>query len=636
MKAVDWFHPIDLADQWDGFNEPGIEHFAGSPWKNLAREVVQNSLDASIGSDSNPVAVKFNELDIEVNEVPSVDSLRKNFELCLEASKNESEKARRFFEGGLKTLTNSKIKVLVMSDYNTLGIVGPAENGKPFFAFMKAKGQSQKVSESASGSFGIGKFAPYALSSLRTVFVSTIYEANDGSRLQLSQGKAILMSHDDAEMNRHQGIGFWGAVDRCMPVEGQSSAVPSWLSRATAEDGQVVGTRLVVLGVDLSKEWREHLTASIASNFFGAISSGRLELCVSDRYQISASSLATLFLDPDVHRVFDPATEEGVHYEHCRLYHEALIADDVETARTQDSIFGLCELKILVREGLPRRVCFLRNGMFISDSLNIAGLKRFSDFKDFVAVFQCLDEEGAKLFRKMEPPRHDTFEPDRLDSFKEQKRAKKALKDIATWIRDQLNRYAKDEVTNVTSVDELKEFLPDDEGGDSGNPQTEINPFAGATVTLKPLRLPRSRHFQIQGYGSAEGPNEDDDDSNGGGGDEGEGNGDGEGGLGSLSGGSGAGGGGLPRVEFDNPRMIRIDAKRIRVAFTPLKSTKASMMIQEAGADSDYDCAIAWASTGIVQNGMLTFETVEARRYSVDLEFVAPISGAVKVVIYEV
>ena len=39
-------------------------------------------------------------------------------------------------------------------------MVGPCNNGTKYYAFMKAKGQSRKDSETASGSYGIGKFAP--------------------------------------------------------------------------------------------------------------------------------------------------------------------------------------------------------------------------------------------------------------------------------------------------------------------------------------------------------------------------------------------------------------------------------------------------------------------------------------------
>ena len=45
-STIGWHHPIDESDQWDGFNEPGIEHFSGSPITHLAREVNQNSVDS--------------------------------------------------------------------------------------------------------------------------------------------------------------------------------------------------------------------------------------------------------------------------------------------------------------------------------------------------------------------------------------------------------------------------------------------------------------------------------------------------------------------------------------------------------------------------------------------------------------
>ncbi len=31
MSNIGWHHPVDDADQWDGFNDSGIEHFRGNP-----------------------------------------------------------------------------------------------------------------------------------------------------------------------------------------------------------------------------------------------------------------------------------------------------------------------------------------------------------------------------------------------------------------------------------------------------------------------------------------------------------------------------------------------------------------------------------------------------------------------------
>jgi hypothetical protein len=187
-----WEFPIDTADQWHGFNDPGIEHFRGDPFGNLAREILQNSLDAASGS---PVVVKFTKQDVLLNDIPDIDQLRSTFTKCLAASQDESPKAKEFFEQAAKILSSKRTPVLSIEEENTSGIVGPCQNGKPYYAFMKATGQSKKDADAAEtglGSYGIGKFAPFAVSDLRTIFVSTIFSDAEQFR-QYTQAKAILM-----------------------------------------------------------------------------------------------------------------------------------------------------------------------------------------------------------------------------------------------------------------------------------------------------------------------------------------------------------------------------------------------------------------------------------------------------------
>ena len=118
---------------------------------------------------------------------------------------------------------------------------------------------------------------------------------------------------------------------------------------------------------------------------------------------------------------------------------------EVITEETESLHLGFCQVRILIGEGLPKKVCALRNGMFITDGL--AGLKSFSDFKEFVAVFHCQSQKGNELLRAMEPPRHDHFEPPLLPTRAEQAKGRAALHDLATWVRDVLKRHAKDPVS---------------------------------------------------------------------------------------------------------------------------------------------------------------------------------------------
>ena len=149
-----WNHPVDDSDQWDGFNEAGINHFSGNPIRHLAREVNQNSLDsARTGAAS--VVIKHHL--ISTKTIPHVEELRQTILLCQAFAEAEGPKAKQFFDNAVNLLSKAKISVLEISDFNTKGMAGPSKNGTPFFAFTKANGQTKKDSDTATGSFGIGK-----------------------------------------------------------------------------------------------------------------------------------------------------------------------------------------------------------------------------------------------------------------------------------------------------------------------------------------------------------------------------------------------------------------------------------------------------------------------------------------------
>ena len=47
INGIGFEFPRDASDQWDGFNDAGMEHFAGSPYLALGREIPQNVVDAT-------------------------------------------------------------------------------------------------------------------------------------------------------------------------------------------------------------------------------------------------------------------------------------------------------------------------------------------------------------------------------------------------------------------------------------------------------------------------------------------------------------------------------------------------------------------------------------------------------------
>ena len=628
---IGWNHPVDASDQWDGFNEPGIEHFSGSPIPHLAREINQNSFDSGNGGI---VRVQIRQKMVETNQIPDLAELKATIQCCLLASVNESTKARQFFESAENDLLKSKISILEISDFNTKGMAGPSHNGTPFYAFMKAKGQSKKASDTATGSFGIGKFAPYAVSKLRTVFVSTVYKEEDGSIQRLTQGKSILMSHDDSG-ERRQGVGFWGVKERCQPVLGVNKKLPTWIQRGdknlTLED---VGTKLTILGFDNSSGWEANLATSVAENFFGSISEGKLEVDIDGKYILSKNSVKTFFDDESVLAMISNQKNEPDQFNNSQNYLACLTATEgVITEQTQSALLGLCQLKILIGEGLSKKIAFLRNGMFISDSLSLAGIKNFSDFKEFVAVFECKNSKGIELLRAMEPPRHDDFEPDRLPSKEDQQKGKKALKDMATWIREMLKRHAKDPVSDVTSVDELKDFFSDDSGEGNGKEAEEINPFGAVVIRARPIPVKFDRPAALP---QGSGPGSEGEDGEGGGGDDGAGGGDSEGGgQGTAPGGQGSGAN-RPVVSINNLRAVSTSSKSRRIAFTPVQTGMVAISLYEAGADSDYELSIKEATIGEIKNGRLILDVEKGNRVTVDVGFKSAFDGSLKVMAHEV
>lgn len=630
-KTIGWWHPVDDADQWDGFNDPGLAHFSGDPIRHLAREVIQNAYDAKA---TGIVEVKIRRVEVDTDTIPNLDELVQNIESCYEHSKSEVKKAEIFFENALSELKKKKVSVLEISDYNTLGMRGPSTNGTPFYAFMKAKGQSRKVTEVASGSYGIGKFAPYAVSNIRTIFISTVYQDDAGKLIQLTQGKSILMSHDQ-DGHRKQGVGFWGVREKCQPISGIAD-LPEWLERVSNVEDLPAnkGSKLSVLCFDATKNWQEHLAVSVAENFFAAISDGKLRVEIDDKYTLDQNTITDFFSRADIRQLIEKLPGEPEQFDNSKNYLAAFQGGtEVITEETESQHLGFCQLRILVGEGLPKKVCALRNGMLITDHL--AGLKSFSDFKEFVAIFHCQSQKGNELLRAMEPPRHDDFEPPLLPTKADQTKGRAALRDLAVWVRDALKRNAKDPVSEVTEIDELKDFFGDEGDSDTGKGTEEINPYGDVIIRAKPIRT-KVKTGADSSIGADSGSGDGEGAEDGGGGDTGAGGGDGMGGAGKGEGGTSGGGSQKPLFDINNVRAILVGAKGRKVALTPVKSGKVLIRFKEAGADSDYDIAISKTDKGTLTAGGVVLDVVAGGRINLYIEFNQDFSGALKVVAHEV
>ena len=628
-----WFFPESSAGEFDGFNDAGIEFFAGSPYSYIAREVIQNSLDAakSLGEPASvPVKVAFDLVEINKSDFPDIKGLRKAIAGALKQAGHLNEEASiAFLKQSQKILSHSSIPCLRIADSNTVGLLGPCELPHPFFVFVKARGQSIKPSDTAGGSFGIGKHAPFALSDLRTIFVSTGYE-NNGKRVDYAQGKSILMSHDQGKGKRARGTGYFGKPSVCMPITPRSE-IPKWMRRDfqfSGKDWQ--GTTLFVAGFRKHKQWPNLLLASVISNYFSAIYDSKLEVSIDGgALVVNSTNLLKWFENSAVRNAARTEDLEGG-FDRARDMVRCLSNSKAKEETSQMKYLGECRLRLLVKEGYKKRVGILRNGMLVTSDLR--GLKQFPGFSDFIAVVDCMDPTGNTLLRKMENPEHNDFEPDRLRDPKEIQKSRDELERLAKFVRKSLKKHAQAESDEATELAELSDFFsdPDEEisVSDAKSGETDL----GGKFIIVP-RQPKKK--------SATGIVEDDPgDDSGGSGDGSGGKGDGPGGgpgKGS-GGGNGTGTKAAKPIALGDIRCVVNSLTSRDIYFTPLKSGVANLSIQDVGADAVYPLYIAKVEGGgQAVNGKIEQVSVKAgERMKLKIELKGKFSGALRVVANEV
>ena len=442
----------NVAELDQGLGDAGIETFRDSPYASLARECAQNSSDARLKV---PVSVSFDLLQIGAAELPSIDSFRSSINCSLLKAENiKSEKEIEFFSNAKKSLAGEKLNVLRISDTNTKGLVGPSIAGTPFHSLLKGSGVSIKEDATSGGSFGIGKNAVFAISDIQTVFYSTRYgEGETGDTQFLCQGKSILVSHIDEDKNNNLAIGYWGN-DNFKPVT-SSEEVPAWLRRTE------IGTSVFCVACREAPGWEAGLAASLIQNFFCAIFRNEMIFSINNGdLLINKETLMSLFSHPGIKQAaIDNGHDED--FEFSRVLYESLKA--VETKEEIVSIPGLGKVKvrILVREGLHKRVSIIRNGMYITDNLENFGEKfrRFPLYKDFVALVEPEDHDGITFFKKLENPRHDGFSSERLSDTQKRNSAAQLMKLLGRKIREAIKSQSLEKPENSVSIDELSEFF---------------------------------------------------------------------------------------------------------------------------------------------------------------------------------
>ena len=623
-------HPVLMfltneAGEKEGLGDAGIETFRDTPYVSCAREAGQNSRDAVRRL---PVEMTFDIRRLEHHEFPSHPELSEAIEACRAEVSQDRETA--FFSNAVEIIKKPSIPVLEIADSNTTGLTGPPDDhGTPFHSLVKSSGVTVKSDAAAGGSFGIGKNASFAVSDLHTVFYSSVYEDPEtGEEAFAAQGKVKLVSHTGSEGQLRRATGYWGDPDGFRAVTARS-LVPDWMGR------NAVGTSIFCMGFRESEDWAERITYSLVSNFFCAIHRQQMVFAVNDgEISVNHNTLEHLLEREDVRRAAEN-TGHLADIEFARQLYRCLVSENAEEEVLElASGLGRIRVRILVAEGMPRRIGFIRNGMLITDNLRHFGqpLARFPGSRDFVALVEPEDTAARVLLKQLENPSHDGFSAERIPDPTKRSKATAAMSRLGREIRETIRGATSVRHEGAVVLDELGRYF-----AEPGQAEAEPDPTAEddpEKYTYSSHRRRRQRPRAPTPAGGQDGGH------SGTGTGSGEENGDGTGtGFGTGSGGRGTRGKRDTILLRDVRNRIRTGDGGLPVSrdlyFTPGKGGPIEITVQATGVNVADRLGVVGTDTGETGSGVLLLDVAEGERCSVTVSFDEPYDGPIELLAVE-
>lgn len=498
-----------------GVNDVGIGVFKKKPYIGLTKEILQNSTDAPNTNlpNNTPVKVRFELVYIDRDDIPDVEHLNDVIHKCYEYYPlgDDGVKLKAIQDAADKYLgVQGKIPVLKIGDYNTTGLCGvQVEKGSKWSGLVRERSATNKTGGS-SGSFGVGKFAPFTFSSLRTVFYST--KTIDGETA--FQGKALLTTFKEGNKLKHN-IGLFADT-----MSENFDAVLDDADIAPAFRRNEMGTDIFVLGFEKDDDWMEQSAISVIEYFFYSIYKGNLEVEIAEGDKIISIDNSNL----------------GDKIEFYKRYCEEHMKDDVSFQFTAPIYWNLlCNRHKVIKapfifngKEMGEYELYLLTGDDVVDKkvleMRQAGMKIREDnaFRipmNFTGIFIATGK-GAKsenpednissFLRKCENQAHDDWA---ADEYREKKDLAKGIINkvhsiILEAVKEEMPDFGKDSVDAFG----LSEFLPNEESDDDKKEEkafADFRPLSFEIQSVKSGKHRRQADISMKKNGGAKHKNKD-------------------------------------------------------------------------------------------------------------------------------
>lgn len=478
-----------------GINESGIGIFKRQPYKGLTKEILQNVTDAKNPnlSESSPVRARFELIYVDRDDIPDVSRLNEVIHKCYQyySDGDDGEKVKRIQDAANKYLaTSGKVPVLKISDYNTTGLRGvKAEKGSNWTGLVRERSATNKSNE-YSGAFGVGKFAPYNFSSLRTVLYSTKTIDDEIA----FQGKALLTTFKEAGKIK-QSIGLFADVN-----SENYDAIFSIDEIAPVFRRESEGTDIFVLGFEKEDDWIEQVAISIVEHFFYSIYIGNLEVEIVEEDKIVVISPSNLdeiisYYDAYCQKNIDDASFRFTAPSYWKLLsgpHKVIKNEFVYNGKSM----GEYELHLLIGDDASeKRVLEMRQaGMRIREDsafkipINFTGIFIATGIG---ALSENPEDNISSFLRKCENQAHDDWA---ADEYKEEKiKAKGIINKIHSIILDEVKKEMPDFGDESVDAFGLSEFLPNEEVDDDNMEEKAFSDFRPLSFEIQSVKSGKRR-----------------------------------------------------------------------------------------------------------------------------------------------
>lgn len=458
--AVKWDFPLLGTGNESGSNIAAITMFKGAGiMDGLAREICQNSLDAKNKElDSNiPVKVKFELYRIRKDDYDMFDGFSEAIKSSQEYWSNSplaTEKTISFLNTIQSSVDQEQIPVLVISDYNTIGLNGvTAGPGETSFwdLLVNTEGVSIKDDNTSAGSYGIGKNAPFAYSAMNLIFYNTF--AKDGGRAFEGVARlATTLREYQGEKRKTQPIGKYLYLEDAFtgrPILPKDNCPLSDFEAFRRTD---IGTDIGVFGFKESEypEWETLVATAVLKNFILALYNNKLSVIIKSEqisYEITAETLKSYLFEK-----FKDVSD----LKYTKQIYKTITEPDkqVECKIAEDN-----DLTIYVKyseaytQSLSR---FRSTGMLINTT--------FESLPHFAVVI-IANDVGEQLLstalRESEPPQHTEWKAKNITDNRElNARAGKYIRKITRSVQSVLDDFDDREPSEILDGG-VGDFLPD-------------------------------------------------------------------------------------------------------------------------------------------------------------------------------